>query len=73
MTGLLTGRLIDFEELRIRLDTLEDTRRMVEWELSTLQYRTERRVQRGRGKDRLLESYTGFLPVVIDALESEER
>ena len=73
MTGLLTGRLIDFEELRIRLDTLEDTRRMVDWKLSALRYRTERRVQRGRGKDRLLESYTGFLPVVIDALESEER
>lgn len=44
-----------------------------EWQLSALRYRTERLVQPGRGRDSSLESYTGLLPVVIDALGSEER
>ncbi len=41
--------------------------------LSALRYRTGRLAQLGRGEDSSLESYTGLLLVVIDALGLKER
>jgi len=66
-------RLINFEELRMRLAALEDTRKTAERELRALQHRTERLAQLERDRDSLLESYAGLLPEAIDALGSEER
>jgi hypothetical protein len=66
-------RLIDFEEVRARLDALEGTRKTAERELRALQHCTERLAQLERDRDSLLESYAGVLPEAIDALESEER
>ncbi len=66
-------RLIDFDELRTRLATLEDTRKTADRELCALRRHTERLAQLERDRDSLLESYAGLLPEAIDALGSEER
>ena len=65
--------LIDFNELRMRLSTLEDTRKMAEEELHALQRRTEHLAQLERDRDGLLESYADLMPEAIDALEPDER
>ena len=65
--------LVDFDELRTRLATFEDTRKTAEQELRALQHRTERLAQLERDRDMLLESYAGAMPEKIDALRSEER
>lgn len=65
--------LIEFEELRIRLSALEDTREAAERELRALEQRTEHLAQLERDRDSLLENYADLLPEAIDALGSEER
>jgi hypothetical protein len=65
--------LVDFDELRTRLATLEDTRKTAEQELRALQHRTERLERLERDRDTLLESYAGAMPEAIDALGPEER
>lgn len=55
-------RLIDFEELRMWLAALEDTRKTAERELRALQHRTERLARLERDRESLLESYAGLLP-----------
>ena len=65
--------LIEFEELRVRLAALEDTRKTAERELRTLEARSEHLAQLERDRDSLLETYADLLPEAIDALGSEER
>ena len=65
--------LIDFDELRTRLATLEDTHKTAEEELHVLQRRTEHLAQLERDRDSLLESYADLMPEAIDALEPDER
>jgi hypothetical protein len=65
--------LIDFDELRERLATLEDARKTAEQELRALHRRTEHLAQLERDRDTLLESYAGLMPEAIDALGPQER
>jgi hypothetical protein len=65
--------LVGFEELRTRLATLEDTRKIAEREMRALQRRTEYLARLERDRDSLLESYADLMPEAIDALESKER
>lgn len=65
--------LIDFEELRARLSALEETRKIAERKVRTLQHHTECLKKLKRDRDNLLESYSGLIPEVIDTLGSEER
>lgn len=65
--------LIDFEELRTRLATLEDSHKIAESELRAFQHRTERLAQLERDRDTLLKSYAGPMPEKIDALGPEEH
>jgi len=65
--------LIDFDELRARLATLEDARRTAEQELRALKRRTEHLSRLEQDRETLLESYSGLMPDAIDALGSQER
>jgi chromosome segregation ATPase len=65
--------LIDFEELRARLATLEDKRKTAEQELRALQRHAEHLTQLERDRDSLLENYAGLMAEAIDALGSQER
>ncbi len=60
--------LIDFEELRARLATLENARKTAERELHALHRRTEHLAQLEHDRDGLLESYADLVPETIDAL-----
>jgi site-specific DNA recombinase len=65
--------LIEFEELRARLAALEETRKIAEGALRTLEHRTEHVAQLERDRDSLLENYADLLPEAIDTLGPEER
>jgi len=65
--------LLDFEELRVQLAALDDTRKTAEQELRTLHHRAEHLAQLERDRDNLLESYAGLMPQAINALGSQER
>jgi hypothetical protein len=65
--------LITFDELRIKLAALEETRQTARRELATLEGRSERLRALERDRDALLENYAEIMPETLDALEPEER
>ena len=66
------GRITD-EELDEELTALEDTRRVAERELATIQGRKAALEELERDRDTLLESYAGMMPDALDSLAPEER
>jgi hypothetical protein len=65
--------LIDFDELRTKLDALEETRDDARRELAALEDRRERLAEMERDCDTLMRRYVGMVPEALDALTSEER
>jgi site-specific DNA recombinase len=65
--------LITFDELRIKLAALDETRQTARRELATLEGRSERLRALERDRDALLETYAEIMPETLDALEPEER
>ena len=65
--------LIDLDELRAKLTTLEETRRMAQRELEALQSRKERFAELEHDRDALLEQYAGLVPEALDGLNAEDR
>ena len=65
--------LITLDELRKKLDGLEDARESAERELRTLEGRRERLEELERDKDAVLDAYARLTPEALDALTPEER
>jgi site-specific DNA recombinase len=65
--------LIDFDELRVRLATLEETRETAQRELAALEDRRQKLAELERDRDVLIESYAGMVPEALATLSPEER
>lgn len=65
--------LLDYDELRAKLASLEETRRTAERELAILRSHQERLVELERDKETILEHYATITPEALDALSPEER
>jgi hypothetical protein len=65
--------LLDHDELRARLASLEETRKVAERELATLGDHQERLAKLERDKDAVLEYYSDIAPEALDSLAPEER
>jgi hypothetical protein len=65
--------LIDFDELRAKLITLEETRDTAQRELSALETRREPLAKLERDRDTLMECYVGMVPEALEALVPDER
>jgi hypothetical protein len=65
--------LMTLEELGMRLEELEITRRNATHELDAIRQRCERLKELERDKDTLLESYAGAVSGALESLEPEER
>src|SRR5215218_8142350 len=66
-------RLIDFDELRAKLSSLEEIRCTAQRELEALQSRKERLADLEYDRDALFKRYAGLVPEALDALDAEER
>jgi site-specific DNA recombinase len=65
--------LLDYEELRLKLAALDETRKTAERELEALRSHQERVEELERDKNALLEAYAGMAPEALASLTSEER
>ena len=65
--------LITFDELRMKLAALEETRHLARRELDALQDQRERLQELKRDKTALLEHYAGMVTNGLDELSPEER
>jgi len=65
--------LIIFDELRVKLAVLEETRETAQRELEALDNRREKIEELEHDRDALLESYVSLVPESLDALTPEER
>ena len=65
--------LISFEELRAKLYSLDESRKVAEEELERLRVRSERIEVLERDRDTLLASLEGVVPELLDQLSSESR
>jgi chromosome segregation ATPase len=65
--------LIDFDELRTKLDALEETRDDARRKLAALEDRRERLAEMERDYDTLMRRYVGMVPEALDSLTSEKR
>jgi site-specific DNA recombinase len=65
--------LITFDELRVKLAALDETRETARRELDALAGRQERLAELERDRDTLLERYAGLVPEALDTLTAEER
>jgi site-specific DNA recombinase len=65
--------LIDFDELRAKLASLEKTRETARRELEALEGCRERLAQLERDRDSLMERYAALVPEALEALDAEER
>jgi site-specific DNA recombinase len=65
--------LLDYDELRAKLASLEETRKTVEYELAALRDQQEHIAQLERDKEAVLEHYTAIAPEALDSLAPEER
>jgi hypothetical protein len=65
--------LLDYEELKLKLAALAETRKTAERELEALRSHQERVEELERDKNALLESYAGMAPEALATLTSEER
>ena len=70
---MAAAELITFEELRIRLAELSETRETAERELDALRNRQELVAKLEKDRDDLLNSLEGMAPDALDALAPEER
>jgi hypothetical protein len=70
---MAAGGLIDFDELRTKLEALEETRDAARRELAALENRRERLAEMERDRDTLMKRYVGMVPETLDALTPEER
>ena len=70
---MYTPDAMTLEELRSRLETLEETRESARRELAKLASWHERLQTLERDKELLLESYTTRAPEALDSLGAEER
>ncbi len=66
-------RLITFDELHAKLAELDETRKVAEQELNSLEYRKERISQLEQDKAYLLKDFSGLMPDALDALMGEVR
>jgi site-specific DNA recombinase len=65
--------LMTLEELGSKLKSLEETRRLAQAELATLEAREERVKKLEKDRDALLESWAGRIPVALEDLAGGER
>ena len=65
--------LIIFDELRVKLAVLEETRETAQRELEALDNRREKIEELEHDRDAVLESYVALVPESLDALTPEER
>jgi hypothetical protein len=65
--------LIDFDELRVKLKALEETRDTVRRKLAELEARREQLAEIEHDRDTLMERYAGMVPEALEALVPEER
>ena len=65
--------LIDFDELRAKLATLEETRKTARRELEALESRDKKLAELECNSDALLERYTALVPEALEVLDAEER
>jgi len=65
--------LIAFDELRSKLEEVEQTREKAQAELEALNRHREKIEELARDKDAVIESYAGLVPEELDDLTSEER
>ena len=65
--------LIAFDELRVKLADLEETRETAERDLATLKGQRESIEQMERYKDAVLEQYAALAPKALEALTPEQR
>jgi hypothetical protein len=66
-------RLLDYDELRLKLTSLEETRKAVEYELASLKNKQEHIAQLEQDKEAILEHYAAIAPEALDSLIPEER
>ena len=71
--GLAIEGLLDHDELRAKLASLDETRKMAERELTALGDHQERLAMLKRDKEAVLEYYSGIAPEALDSLDPEER
>ena len=65
--------LLDYDELRTKLASLEETRKAAEYELATLRDQREHIAELERDKEAVLEHYAAIAPEALDLLAPEER
>jgi hypothetical protein len=65
--------LLDYDELRPKLASLEETRKAAEYELAALHDQREHVAQLERDKEAVLEHYAAIAPEALDSLTPEER
>lgn len=66
-------RLITFDELQAKLAELDETRKVAEQELNSLEYRKERISQLKQEKASLLKDFSGLMPDAAATLTGEVR
>jgi hypothetical protein len=71
--GLAVEGLLDRDELRAKLASLEETRKTAKCELAALEDRQERLAKLERDKEAVLEYYSDIAPEALDSLAPEER
>jgi hypothetical protein len=71
--GLAIEGLLDHDELRAKLASLDETRKTAERELAALGDHQERLAKLKRDKEAVLEYYSGIAPEALDSLDPEER
>jgi hypothetical protein len=65
--------LITLEELRVKLNALEETRKVARTELDALASRSERIAAIERDAEAVIRDYAGLMPEALAALAPEER
>ena len=66
-------RLITFDELKAKFAELDETRKVAEQELNSLEYRKERISQLKQDKASLLKDFSGLMPDAAATLTGEVR
>ena len=70
---MATQGLLDYDELRAKLASLEETRKTAEHELAILKDHRKHIAELERDKEAVLEHYAAIAPEALDSLTPEER
>jgi site-specific DNA recombinase len=70
---MFAAEAMTLDELRAKLEVVEETRETAKRELAALAGRRERLEEMERDRDLILESYAALAPEALDALSPEER